>query len=229
VRLASGCMTLKRVQIRPMTLSLEATLQTLCNRTYPAYLFYNCLFDHMKSEIFAQSLPYQQRKMANNSIWLQPGLNQNQFVALTNLLSLRNNGQVEPTSIYEESDPDERTDDGDDSESIDTSVGQQLSGSGNDTLKRQFLDDVAEFAAKEHGARFVACTVMREYEEDVEILIVRNTPFEPSDFEFFDKFSDLVSSWSSHQHTPPAIETRSWIVEWTNYFWDIFSAKNGRS
>jgi hypothetical protein len=187
------------------------------------------LFDHTKSEIFAQSLPYQQRKMANNSIWLQPGLNQNQFIALTNLLSLRNNGQVEPTSIYEESDPDERTYDGDDSESIDTSVGQQLSGSGNDTLKRQFLDDVAEFAAKEHGSRFVACTAMREREEDVQILIARNTPFEPSDFEFFDKFGDLVSSWSSHQHTPPAIETRSWIVEWTNYFWDIFSAKKGRS
>jgi hypothetical protein len=187
------------------------------------------LFDHTKSEIFAQSLPYQQRKMANNSIWLQPGLNQNQFIALTNLLSLRNNGQVEPTSIYEESDPDERTYDGDDSESIDTSVGQQLSGSGNDTLKRQFLDDIAEFVAKEHGARFVACTAMREREGDVKILIARNTPFEPSDFEFFDKFSDLVSSWSSHQHTPPEIETRSWIVEWTNYFWDIFSAKNGKS
>jgi hypothetical protein len=188
------------------------------------------LFDRTKSDIFAQCLPYQQqRKMANNSIWLQPGLNQNQFVALTNLLSLRNNGQVEPTSIYEEPDPDERTHDGDDSESIDTSVGQQLSGSGNDTLKRQFLDDVAEFAAKEHGVRFVACTAMREREEDVTILIARNTPFEPSDFELFDKFSDLVSSWSSHQHTPPAIETRSWIVEWTNYFWDIFSAKNGRS
>lgn len=144
-------------------------------------------------------------------------------------LSLCNNGQVEPTSIYEVPDPDERTHDGDDSESIDTSVRQQLSGSGNDTLKRQFLDDVAEVAAKEDGACVVARTAMREREDDVTILIARNTPFEPSDFEFFDKFSDLVSTWSSHQHTPPAIETGSRIVEWTNYFWDIFSAKNGRS
>lgn len=167
--------------------------------------------------------------MANNSIWLQPGLNQNQFIALTNLLSLCNNGQVEPTSIYEEPDPNERTHDGDDSESIDTSVRQQLSGLGNDTLKRQYLDDVAEFAAKEDGARFVACIAMREREEGVTILIARNTPFEPSDFAFFDKFSDLVSRWSLHQHTPLAIETRSWIVEWTNYFWGIFFAKNGRS
>jgi hypothetical protein len=211
--------------------SFEAigTLPTLCNPTYPTYLFYNCFFDHMKSEVFAQSLPYQQSKMANNSIWLQPGLNQNQFVALTNLLSLRNNGQIEPTSIYEQSDSDERTYDGDDSESVDTSVGQQLSGSGNNTLKRQFLDDVAEFAAKEHGARFVACTAMREREVDVEILIARNTPFEPSDFEFFVRFGDLVSSWSSHQYTPSAIETRSWIAKWKNYFWDIFSAKKGRT
>jgi hypothetical protein len=145
------------------------------------------LFDRTKYDIFAQCLPYQQRKMANNSICLQPGLNQNQFVALTNLLPLRNNGQVEPTSIYEEPDPDERTHDGDDSESIDTSFGQQLSGSGNDTLERQFLDDVAEFGAKEHSVRFVACTAMREREEDVTILIARNTAFEPSDFEFFDK------------------------------------------
>lgn len=166
--------------------------------------------------------------MANKSIWLQPGLNQNQFVALTNLLSLRNSGQVESTSLYEEPDPDERIDNGDDSNSIDTTVGQQLSSSGNDRLKRQFLDDVAEFAAKEHGARFVACTAMIEREDEVKILITRNTPFEPSDFEFFDKFSNLVSSWSSHQHTPPATETRSWIVEWSNYFRDIFSANDDK-
>jgi hypothetical protein len=165
--------------------------------------------------------------MANNSTWLQPGLDQNQFLALTNLLSLRNNGQVEPTLIYEESGSDERAYDNDDSESIDTSVGQQLSRSGNNTLKKQFLDDMAEFAAKEHGARFVACTAMREREQDVEILIARNTPFEPSDFEFFDKFSNLVSSWSSLQHTPP-IETKSWIVKWTSYFGGIFAAKKGK-
>jgi hypothetical protein len=83
--------------------------------------------------------------------------------------------------------------------------------------------------AKEDGARFVACTAMIEREEDFTILISRNTPFEPSDFEFFDKFSNLVSSWSSHQNKPPAIETKSWIIEWTDYFWDILSAKQGRS
>lgn len=167
-------------------------------------------------------------EMSDNSIWTQPGLDQNQFIALTNLLSLRNNGQVEPTSTYEEMDPDKQSYDGDDSDSIDTAVGQQLSVSGHDKLKRQFLDDVAEFAAKEHGALFVACTAMREREEDVEILITRNTPFESSDHEFFDKFGDLVSSWSSSQHSSPRIESESWIARWTNYFWDLFSAKKGR-
>ncbi|EPE30121.1 hypothetical protein GLAREA_12844 [Glarea lozoyensis ATCC 20868] len=161
--------------------------------------------------------------MANNSIWQQPGLNQNQFVALTNLLSLRNNGQVEPTSIYEEPGLDEKAHDGDDAESVDTSFAQQLFSSGNDTLKRQFLDDIAEFAAKEHGARFVACTAMREREDDVTILIARNTAFEACDFEFFDGFSDLVSRWSKHLNAPPVAEKRSWVQNWMTYFWDVLS------
>lgn len=166
--------------------------------------------------------------MASNSIWGQPGLNQNQFVALTNLLSLRNNGQIEPTSTFEALDPSRDSYDDDDSESIDTSVGQQISSSGNDTLKRHFLDDIAEFAAKEHGVRFVACTAMIEREEEVEILISRNTPLESSDCEFFEKLGDLVSNWSSSQHEPAIVERRSWIVEWTAYLWNMFSAREGK-
>jgi hypothetical protein len=89
--------------------------------------------------------------------------------------------------------------------SIDTSVPHQISDSGHYRLKRRFLDGLAEFAAKEHGPLFVACVAMRESEGEVRIWITRNKGFEPSDHEFFERFSGLLSSWFYQEIKPSRV------------------------
>ncbi|KAF2681846.1 hypothetical protein K458DRAFT_371081 [Lentithecium fluviatile CBS 122367] len=131
--------------------------------------------------------------------WNYPGLNWSHFHSLANLLSLRNGGQAEPSSLSdtvleEDWDPDDNGDG--DAASMDTRLAHQISDSGHGRLKRRFLDGLAEFAANKKGGTAVACSAMKEAEDNVVIWIARNEGFSDVDKPAFDRLAKLLGSLS---------------------------------
>lgn len=108
--------------------------------------------------------------MTESFDWNYPGLDWSHFHALANLLSLRNGGQAEPSSLPDivlEDDWDSDEDKDGHTPSMDTRLAHQISDSGHGRLKRKFLDCLAEFAANKHGGAAVACSAMKEAEDNV--------------------------------------------------------------
>jgi hypothetical protein len=142
--------------------------------------------------------------MTESFDWNYPGLNWSHFHALANLLSLRNGGQAEPSSL-----PDIALEDDWDSDenedwytpSMDTRFVHQISDSGHGRLKRTFLDCLAEFAANKQGGAAVACSAMKEAEDHVLIWIARNEGFSEEDEPAFDRLGKMLSSLSSNSGT----------------------------
>ena len=139
--------------------------------------------------------------MSESFDWNYPGLNSSHFHSLANLLSLRNGGQVEPSSLSdritvleEDWDPDESGDG--DAPSMDTRFAHQISDSGHERLKRRFLDCLAEVAANKKGGTAVACSAMKEAEDNVAIWITRNEGFSDVDKLVFDKLGKMLGSLS---------------------------------
>ena len=131
--------------------------------------------------------------------WSYPGLKWSHFHSLANLLSLRNGGQAEPSSlsdtVLEEGwDSDDNGDE--DAPSIDTRFAHQISDSGHGRLKRRFLDCLAEFAANKKGGTAVACSAMKEAEDNVFIWIARNEGFSDVDKLAFDELGKVLGSLS---------------------------------
>ena len=146
--------------------------------------------------------------------WNYPGLNWSHFHSLANLLSLRNGGQAEPSSLSntvleEDWAPHNDDDDGEagDAASLDTAFAQQLSGSGHGRLKRKFLDCLAGLAANRNGGRAVACSVMKEAEANVVVWLARNDGFLETDQPVFDGLARLLGSLSSNNGTSPVAVT----------------------
>jgi hypothetical protein len=131
--------------------------------------------------------------MTESFHWSGSGLQKAQFHALANLLSLCNGGQVESASLPDDILEDDYEDD--DSASLDSATVQRLSNSGHDGLKKKFLDCLAEFAANKRGGKTVACTAMREFEDNVTIWIARNDGFLVEE-EVFERLSLLLSALS---------------------------------
>ena len=142
--------------------------------------------------------------MNESFAWNYPGLDWSHFHSLANLLSLRNGGQAEPSSlsnmVLEEDCYLEDSEDGD-APSIDTRFAHQISNSGHGRLKRRFLDCLAEFAANRKGATAVACSAMKEAEDNVIIWISRNDGFSDLDKLAFDRFGKMLSSLSCNSGT----------------------------
>ena len=137
--------------------------------------------------------------MSETFDWNCPGLNWSHFHSLANLLSLRNGGQAEPSSLSdtvleEDWDPDDNEDE--DAPSVDTRFAHQISDSGHGRLKRRFLDCLAEFAANKKGGTAVACSTMKEAEDNVVIWITRNQGFSDVDKLVFDKLGKVLGSLS---------------------------------
>jgi hypothetical protein len=137
--------------------------------------------------------------MSESFHWNYPGLNWSHFHSLANLLSLRNGGQAEPSSLSdtvleEDWDPDDNEDG--DAPSLDTKFAHQISDSGHERLKRRFLDCLAEFAANKKGGTAVACSAMKETEDNVVIWIARNKGFSDVDKTAFDKLGKVLGSLS---------------------------------
>ncbi|OCL03033.1 hypothetical protein AOQ84DRAFT_420660 [Glonium stellatum] len=133
--------------------------------------------------------------MSESFNWNLPGLSRTQFHAFTNLLSLRNGGQVEPATlpegVLEEDYNDDRNAAG-----VDTRNAHQISDSGHNRLKREFLDCLAEFAANKKSGKTVACTAMKEAEDNVKFWIARNEGFPDQEKLLFSQLSELLSSLS---------------------------------
>jgi hypothetical protein len=132
--------------------------------------------------------------------WDCPGLNWAQFHSLANLLSLRNGGQVEPTAkfdtepeLYSENHHEEH----EDPISLDTVLADRISDSGHGRLKKRFLDAVAGFAANKKGGTAVACSAMKEAEDDVVIWLARNDGFSNYHQPGFEKLAKILGSLSS--------------------------------
>ena len=140
--------------------------------------------------------------------WNFPGLNWSHFHSLANLLSLRNGGQAEPSSLsatlleedWDANDNDNDNENGD-ALSVDTRFAHQLSDSGHGRLKRRFLDCLAEFAANKKGGTAVACSAMKEAEDNVVIWITRNEGFSDADKLVFDKLGKVLGSLSCNNGT----------------------------
>ncbi|KAI9736765.1 MAG: hypothetical protein M1834_000969 [Cirrosporium novae-zelandiae] len=111
--------------------------------------------------------------------WNLPGLDKPQFTAFVNLLSLRNGGQLDPSSIDEYDELDDLTDDNPRS-MTGSIVNGQISFSLDDGLRKRFLDRLGELLSCEKGARHVASAAMKEYEQEdkVEIWVTHNEPLE---------------------------------------------------
>lgn len=122
------------------------------------------------------------------------------FNALANLLSLRNGGQVEPASFPDDVLEEDFNDDWD-AASVDTRKADQISDSGHNRLKRKFLDCLAEFAANRKSGKTVACTAMKEAEDNVTVWIARNEGFPDEDKPLFNKLSALLSRLSCSKGT----------------------------
>lgn len=147
--------------------------------------------------------------MSETFDWNCPGLNWSHFHSLANLLSLRNGGQAEPSSLSdtvleEDWDPDDNDDEDGDAPSVDTRLAHQISGSGHGRLKQRFLDCLAEFAANKKGGTAVACSAMREAEDNVVIWITRNEGFSDVDKLVFDKVGKVLGSLSCSSGTSRA-------------------------
>ncbi|KAI4933930.1 uncharacterized protein J4E92_003600 [Alternaria infectoria] len=131
--------------------------------------------------------------------WKRADLNWIHFHSLANLLSLRNGGQVEPTVKFDtEPELDLGVDDeeDEDSRSVNTALANQISESGHGKLKKRFLDAVAGFAANKKGGTAVACSAMKEAENDVVIWLARNDGFSNGDRPVFEKLGEILSSLS---------------------------------
>lgn len=136
--------------------------------------------------------------------WTYPGLNHSHFHSLANLLALRNGGQAEPLSSPEIAlDADWYFDDAEEAEteSIATGFAHKISDSGHEKLKRKFLDCLAEFASNEKGGAGVACSAMKEGEDNVTLWIARNDGFSDTDKVVFNELGKMLGSFCDNDST----------------------------
>lgn len=77
---------------------------------------------------------------------------------------------------------------------MDTRFAHQISDSGNGRLKQRFLDFLAEFAANKKGGTLVACSFIKEAEDNVVIWISGNEAFSDVDKLAFDELGKMLGS-----------------------------------
>ncbi|KAI6102714.1 hypothetical protein EDD17DRAFT_232893 [Pisolithus thermaeus] len=119
--------------------------------------------------------------------------NVEQFISLTNLLSLRNGGQLGPGNMNR-----------DEGIELDEDFGRGNSDTGDskeDELKQRFLDRFAEIMSRDKGGKHVCCVAMQEsgdrhLDEDVNVslLLARNDTFTEQDTKFCDILGGLLAA-----------------------------------
>jgi hypothetical protein len=143
--------------------------------------------------------------------WDLPGLNATRFASLTNLLSLRNGGQLEPAgpSVVQ---PSSHTDvlevEDDDIDSLtDLNVEGEIpaasvppkSSPNHIRLMEKFLDRLAELVSREKGGDRVACTAMRAGDHEVHLWVSLNDSFTPQDRNFLKRLEEDLTRIASQQ------------------------------
>ena len=101
--------------------------------------------------------------------------------------------------LEEDWDPDDNEDG--DTSSIDTRFAHQVSNSGHGRLRRRFLDCLAGFAANKKGGAAVACSAMKETEDNVITWFSRNEGFSDVDKPAFEIFGKVLGSLSCNSGT----------------------------
>ncbi|KAJ4485196.1 hypothetical protein J3R30DRAFT_3813504 [Lentinula aciculospora] len=125
--------------------------------------------------------------MSSRFTWDAPGLNKGQFIALTNLLSLRNGRQLQPPS-------EQASEFGNDFPQSNPRVKQRTDSSPEDDLKQRFLDRLAEVISKDKRVEYVACTTMKEYQDHVKVWVACNDGLDENDKAFLCSFSAKMSA-----------------------------------
>ncbi|KAK4454850.1 hypothetical protein QBC34DRAFT_103175 [Podospora aff. communis PSN243] len=128
--------------------------------------------------------------MSQKFDWKEQGLDRAWFEALTKLLRLRHQGQVEtPTRFDEDAD-----DDGQVTSEMDCSSVKALPLMDFEAnrLQRQFLDRLAELVANQKGGKHVAATAMSVFPDSVNVIVARNDGFRPIDKEFLERSQSLL-------------------------------------
>ena len=121
--------------------------------------------------------------------------NVEKFISLVNLLSMRNGGQVVPSTRKEDEEDDASWED-------DSTAQLHLSGR-EDELKQKFLDRFAELLSRDKGGKYVCCVALREsgsqnIDDDakVSLLVTRNKAFEGLDRKFCGAVQKLLTTLS---------------------------------
>ncbi|KAK3322760.1 hypothetical protein B0H66DRAFT_474160 [Apodospora peruviana] len=128
--------------------------------------------------------------MSQQFDWKEPGLNRARFEALTKLLRLRHQGQVEPPTRFDnDEDDDSQLAPETDCSSVKASPPTDFEA---DRLRRQFLDRLAELIANHKGGRHVAATAMSVGPDSVKVTVAKNDKFRQIDREFIERVQSLL-------------------------------------
>jgi hypothetical protein len=114
-----------------------------------------------------------------------------QLSALANLLLIREGDQLDPDATNNFEELGDLTDDA----SVDTIRTDVLSLAQNESLRKRFLDRIAELFAKDAGGLHVSCTAIRENEKEerVDVWIARNSGIIKADGSIEKPVSDLIA------------------------------------
>ncbi|KAK1749421.1 hypothetical protein QBC47DRAFT_355084 [Echria macrotheca] len=132
--------------------------------------------------------------------WKEQGLDRARFEALTKLLRLRHQGQVEPPTQFEddgEQDDDAQGPDEMDCSSVKASPPTDLEAG---RLRRRFLDRLAELIADQKGGRHVAATAMSVAPDRVKVTVAKNDKFRATDMEFLERVQSLLRQIATSTH-----------------------------
>jgi len=126
--------------------------------------------------------------MSEKFDWKEQGLDRSRFEALTKLLRLRHQGQVETPTRYDDDHDDDNIPETDCS-SVKASPPSDLEAG---RLRRQFLDRLAELMANQKGGRHVAATAMSVSPNSVKVTVAKNDKFRLTDKEFLERVQSLL-------------------------------------
>lgn len=124
--------------------------------------------------------------MDNKFHWGLEGLVYQKFRAYTTLLQLRCGSQEDPhwASKLIVSDDNAEAFDNQDDNDADTVTAQQISDFDETTLKKAFLDRLAELTSSIRKGRHVAATLLLQTDEDFTVFVAKNNGFNGTDLKF---------------------------------------------
>ncbi|KAF8543179.1 hypothetical protein BDD12DRAFT_874962 [Trichophaea hybrida] len=134
--------------------------------------------------------------MTDQFHWNLEGLDEARFLALANLLSLRNGGQLELPTVYDGAADADTDADIEHISVCDTNIVDELAEESciPEQLKMQFLDRLAEVMSTKKGGTHVACATMTETDDTTTIFVARNGSFGVEDTECFRTFERCLSA-----------------------------------